>query len=122
MEDSDEIPSLNGNLFYSHKDPNFFQSDMVQKFETKRKNFFNLAKQISTLLEVGVNGGHSLFLALSSNPTLKVIGVDVAEKLDPSWAPVDKYVPAAYHWLTREFPERCVFSKEIHLLNYQSIP
>jgi len=111
MKSIEEVPSLNGNLFYRHKDPEFCQNDMIQRFETKRKNFFYLAKHVSTLLEVGVNGGHSLFLALSSNPLLNVIGIDVAEKLHASWAPVDKYVPAAYKWLKREFPNRCIFIK-----------
>jgi len=111
MAGMDDAPCLNGNLFYDHKDPDFLQAAMVAKFEGKRKNFFNLAKQISTLLEVGVNGGHSLFLALSSNPNIQVIGIDVAEQLEPSWAPVDKYVPAAYDWLKNEFPGQCTLIK-----------
>lgn len=111
MGGTDEEPSLNGNLFYAHKDPHFVQSDLIDKFEVKRKNFFKLAKHISTLLEVGVNGGHSLFLALSANPSLQVIGVDVAVRLETSWAPVEKYVPAAFKWLEKEFPDRCTFIK-----------
>ncbi|MFO8127916.1 class I SAM-dependent methyltransferase [Yoonia sp.] len=111
MKTIDEEPSLNGNLFYGHKDEGFMDGDLLQKFEPKRKNFFELAKHVTTLLEVGVNGGHSLFLALSSNPNLKVIGIDVAERLQPSWSPVEKYVPAAFRWLENEFPNRCSFVK-----------
>lgn len=111
MDGMDDAAALNGNLFYDHKDPDFHKSEIVEKFEVKRRNFFNLAKQISTLLEVGVNGGHSLFLALSASPTLQVFGIDVAERLEPSWAPVDRYVPAAYAWLEKEFPGRCTFIK-----------
>lgn len=109
MENIDEVPALNGNLFYAHNDPDFRTADLIDKFEVKRRNVFALAKQLSTFLEVGVNGGHSLFLALSANPKLKVVGIDVAKRLDPSWAPVDKYVPAAYKWLDIEFPGQCTF-------------
>ncbi|WP_162617531.1 class I SAM-dependent methyltransferase [Yoonia maritima] len=111
MHGMDELPSLNGNLFYAHKDLEFIEGELLERFEVKRKNFFQLAKHISSLLEVGVNGGHSLFLALSANPSLKVVGIDVCEPLDPSWAPVHKYVPAAFRWLKKEFPGRCTFIK-----------
>ena len=111
MKKNIDEPSLNGNLFYAHKDPAFCDTDLIPQFETKRRNLFNLAKHVSTVMEVGVNGGHSLFLMLSSNPNLKVIGIDVAEKLVESWAPVDKYVPAAFRWLEKEFPLQCTFIK-----------
>lgn len=111
MEDLGSKPVLNGNIFYDHKDPDFRDNGLVARFEAKRKNIFNLSRRLTSFLEVGVNGGHSLFLALSANPDIKVIGIDVAERLDPDWAPVERYVPAAFDWLHREFPGRCVFIK-----------
>lgn len=111
MAAEEDAPCLNGNLFYEHKDTGFCDAALLPAFERKRKNLFNLSKQVSTLLEVGVNGGHSLFLALSANPDLRVIGIDVAERLDPQWAPVEIYVPAAFAWLENEFPDRCQFIK-----------
>jgi hypothetical protein len=109
MKDFEGEHSLNGNLFYDQKAPGFVDFDLSERFQTKRKNFFYLSKHISTLLEVGVNGGHSLFLALSANPDLKVVGIDIAERLHESWAPVQLYVPAAFEWLSEEFPGRCTF-------------
>lgn len=120
MSGTDEVPMLNGNLFYAHKDPDFFKNDLIGRFETKRKNLFYLAKQLKTLLEVGVNGGHSLFLALTANPDLTVVGVDVAERLDLDWAPVEHYVPAAFRWLEAEFPGRCTFIKGNSLVELPS--
>ena len=55
---------------------------------------------------MGVNGGHSLLLALMANPELRCVGVDVCARLDPSWARVDIYVPAAFDWLEANFPGR----------------
>lgn len=111
MSGFDGERSINGNIFYARQDPGFVDLDLAERFEAKRRNLFSLSRQISTLLEVGVNGGHSLFLALSANPALRVIGIDVAERLQDSWAPVDLYVPAAFDWLTAEFPDRCTFIK-----------
>ena len=102
---------LNGNLFYAHKAPDFREAALLPRFDIKRRNLFALAQRIESFLEVGVNGGHSLFLALSANPRLKVVGIDVAERLHQSWAPVDLYVPEAFRWLDAAFPGRCTFIK-----------
>lgn len=109
LNDADAAPELNGNLFYSHKDPKFEGSELVPQFDGKRRNLFKLAKDAKHMLEVGVNGGHSLFLALSANPKLRVTGIDICRQVVPSWARVDVYVPGAFDWLSKAFPKRCSF-------------
>ena len=97
---------MNGNLFYRHKKRDFQDDAFVPDFEAKRRNLATLARRASRLFEIGVNGGHSLLLALMANPALQVIGVDVCAQLDPRWARVDIYVPAAFRWLEATFPDR----------------
>lgn len=99
-------PALMGNLFYRHNDPGFVTAELDPTFEGKRRNFFALAQQSTRLLEVGVNGGHSLFLALMANPELTVVGIDIAQRLTASMSRVDIYVPAAFAWLEGNFPGR----------------
>lgn len=100
---------LNGNLFYRHKDAGFQTEEMTPRFDGKRRNLFHLARQSAHMFEVGVNGGHSLYLALSSNPKLRITGVDICKQVSADWARVDIYVPAAFDWLTKAFPGRCIF-------------
>ena len=102
-------PELNGNLFYAHKDAEFQNKPPAPRLEDKRRNLFKLAKRSTHMFEVGVNGGHSLFLALCANPGLNVTGVDICKQVEPSWARVDVYVPAAFDWLTRKFPVNSTF-------------
>lgn len=97
---------MNGNLFYHHKQRDFFRHPFVPAFEPKRRNLVALARRSTRLFEIGVNGGHSLLLALMANPELECTGVDVCAQLDPSWARVDIYVPAAFDWLEANFPGR----------------
>lgn len=97
---------MNGNLFYRHKQVDFFTQPFVPDFEAKRRNFLSLARRSTSLFEIGVNGGHSMLLALMANPSLHCVGVDVCEQLAPSWARVDIYVPAAFAWLEENFPGR----------------
>jgi len=94
---------LNGNLFYDHLQPNFAQAELLSDCNKKRRRLFELAKGASHLFEVGVNGGHSMFLALSANPNLKCDGVDICQQVQPKWGRVDIYVPAAIKWLQLEF-------------------
>lgn len=97
---------LNGNLFYGHRKPGWVDGAYLAEFDKKRRNFFAMARYSSLLLEIGVNGGHSLLLALMSNPDLKVIGIDVCKRLARNWAHVEVYVPAAFKWLKNHFPDR----------------
>lgn len=98
--------AMNGNLFYRHLQEDFHEGTPLFRFESKRRNFFEMARRASMLFEIGVNGGHSLLLALMANPSLRCVGVDVCRQLDPSWARVDVYVPAAFRWLEDTFPGR----------------
>ena len=68
-----------------------------------------MATQSKSLLEIGVNGGHSLLLALMANPNLEVYGIDVCERLGRDWSHVEVYVPAAFTWLQYHFPGRTKF-------------
>lgn len=103
---NDEPVRMNGNLFYRHKQRDFYDQPWIPDFDAKRRNFFTLARRSEKLFEIGVNGGHSMLLALMANPDLKCVGIDVCAQLDPSWARVDIYVPAAFRWLETNFPGR----------------
>lgn len=97
---------LNGNLFYKHLARDFCTLPYNEEFDPKRRNFFELARRSSCLFEIGVNAGHSMLLALLANPELNCVGVDVCERLNPRWAHVDIYVPAAFNWLRYKFGGR----------------
>jgi hypothetical protein len=99
-----EKPILNGNLFYASLRPNFLELQLDPDTEAKRRRLAAIARRGSTLLEIGVNGGHSLLLAKHANPDLRCIGIDICARLDPAWARVDLYVPVAMQWLTERFP------------------
>ncbi|WP_299643627.1 class I SAM-dependent methyltransferase [uncultured Ruegeria sp.] len=101
-----EPPALNGNLFYEHRATGFQTQPFIERFEPKRRNFFELARRSACLFEIGVNAGHSMLLALMANPELKCVGVDVCQRLNRRWARVDIYVPAAFNWLRYKFPDR----------------
>ena len=101
-----EPPALNGNLFYEHRATGFQTQPFIERFEPKRRNFFELARRSTRLFEIGVNAGHSMLLALMANPEIKCVGVDVCQRLNRRWARVDIYVPAAFNWLRYKFPDR----------------
>jgi predicted O-methyltransferase YrrM len=54
------------------------------------------------MLEIGVNRGHSAYLALSTNPQLEYHGVDIC---------YNAYVEVAVSWLEGEFPGRVFFHR-----------
>ncbi len=56
---------------------------------------FNLAKENKNILEVGVYMGHSMLLMLSSNPKLKIVGLDID----------DRFSPYAVKYLKKKFPK-----------------
>ena len=63
-----------GNLFY----PDFVDPPdrPHPRYLAKRRNFALFATAGWSMLEIGVNAGHSLLLALSVNPRLRYTGVD----------------------------------------------
>jgi hypothetical protein len=91
---------LTGNLFYLHLQADFVSSPPNPVLRMKRERFRRAVAGRARLLEVGVNGGHSAYLALSSNPALQFHGVDICEHA---------YVRPVVAWLQREFPGRVHF-------------
>lgn len=90
---------LAGNLFYDD------QGDYVDRVPNphtrpKRDRFRAALEGRNRLLEVGVNGGHSAYLALTSNPDLEFHGVDICEHA---------YVRPAIAQLAGAFPGRVYF-------------
>lgn len=88
---------LIGNLFYDHLERDFQDHPLNSLLETKRQRLADLAKKCSNVFEVGVNGGHSAFLMLESNPELNYIGNDIAAFYPPEpRCHPEVYVPAAF--------------------------
>ncbi len=90
---------LVGNLFYDHLQLDFAVSPPNPILKPKRDRFRQAIEGRTKLLEIGVNGGHSTFLALTSDPAIEVHGVDICEH---------PYVRPAADWLRHEFPGRMV--------------
>ena len=111
LEAAGEKPVLQGNVFYHSFQEEFWKADPDPEMEVKRRNLFIVAQNSSHLFEIGVNGGHSLLLMLMANPKLKVVGVDICERLQKQWAPVEVYVEMAGKWLEVTFPGRVKFIK-----------
>ena len=70
---------LEGNLFYFNHAQNISVSSPDPRRKHKRKNFVSVIRGKSTLLEIGFNAGHSALLALSANPDLRYVGIDIAK-------------------------------------------
>lgn len=93
---------LMGNLFYESAQADFLDSPPIQQYRAKRERFRAAVRDTRRLLEVGVNGCHSAYLALTENPELEFHGVDICAA---------SYVEPAVAWLKREFPGRVFFYK-----------
>ena len=91
---------LEGNLFYEHHDRSFVDSPPDPRLRAKRDPFRSVAVSHARLLEIGVNGGHSAYAALTANPELTYFGVDIC---------AHAYVRPANEWLQAEFPGRVSF-------------
>ncbi len=91
---------LEGNLFYDHRDPSFVDRPPDPRLRSKRDRFRSVAVSHTRLLEIGVNGGHSAYAALTANPELTYFGVDIC---------AHSYVRPAIEWLQAEFPDRVSF-------------
>ncbi|WP_424833244.1 PIG-L family deacetylase [Ruegeria sp.] len=101
-----EPVAINGNALYTHMQEDFPDHEFSSNMEAKRLAIHYLAQQSKCFLEVGVAGGHAALLALHSNPSLTFIGVDLGQRLRPSWPAVDVFVPAAFEWFRHRFPDR----------------
>jgi methyltransferase family protein len=91
---------LVGNLFYDHLQADYLTTPPNPILKVKRDRFRRAIAKRTRLLEVGVNGGHSAFLALTSDPAIEFHGVDICEHA---------YVKPAVQWLKQEFPGRVFF-------------
>ena len=91
---------LEGNLFYEHGDSSFVDRPPDPRLRTKRDRFRSVAVSHTRLLEIGVNGGHSAYAALTANPELAYLGIDIC---------AHSYVRPAIEWLQAEFPDRVSF-------------
>jgi predicted O-methyltransferase YrrM len=76
--------------FFNHNENLFLNLDLIYKFSienyqvifklnfyNKQMNIFNLASEASNILEIGVNGGHSLIVMLLANPTATIYAFDI---------------------------------------------
>jgi len=88
---------LRGNLFYEHQQPDYATSPPNAIYRAKRDRVRQAVRGRTRLLEVGVNGGHSAYLALTANPSLEFHGVDIC---------TSPYIRLAVAWLEKEFPGR----------------
>jgi predicted O-methyltransferase YrrM len=91
---------LAGNLFYRDRQEDFVRRPADPVYRAKRDRLRSVARRSGQMLEIGVNGGHSAFMALTSNPQLEFHGIDICEHA---------YVEPAVSWLEREFPGRVNF-------------
>ena len=76
-------PLIIGGLFYDHMEKYgipFYSSPLNEECDQKRRRFFKAAQQSNNMFEVGLNGGHSAFLALMANPDIVVTSNDLAEQ------------------------------------------
>ena len=77
------LPILIGNLFYDHAQPDFYNSALLEDCNEKRIRFSKACSMRNTMFEIGLNGGHSTFLALMSNKNLEIYSNDIAEFYPP---------------------------------------
>ena len=88
---------LEGGIFYWHGDPAFYDSAPAADLAPARRNLWRAVRFKNSMLEIGVNAGHSALLALSANPRLTYTGVDLG---------VHKYTNECVSYLSAEFPGR----------------
>ena len=92
---------LEGNLCYEHRDSDYLHRPPDPLLRAKRDRFREVVNSHTHLLEIGVNGGHSAYVALTANPKLAYHGVDIC---------FHGYVRPAIAWLQSEFPGRVSFT------------
>lgn len=89
---------LEGNLFYHHHDADFAtKTSGDPRRAPKRRNLHRALYFKKSLLEIGLNAGHSALLALSTNPVLKYVGVDICK---------NTYTRSAANYLKSVFGDR----------------
>jgi hypothetical protein len=91
---------VSGSICYEHNQSDYVRSPPVAANKPKRERFRSACIGRARMLEIGVNGGHSAYVALSADPSLEFHGVDICEH---------SYVRPAIAWLQSEFPGRVFF-------------
>lgn len=81
-----------GNLFYFHREPHPGRQSVYGEFYPKRRNFVAACRAGTTLLEIGMNAGHSALLALACG--VEYHGVDIASH--PYVRPAADYLAAQF--------------------------
>lgn len=72
---------IEGNCLYQHNS-NFIPFEKGDRYDNKlilRNNLYNIAKNAKNIMEIGLNGGHSLAIFLLSNNNLKVLSFDICQ-------------------------------------------
>ncbi len=92
--------TIEGGLFYWDRDADFHGKAPDPTLAPGRRNLWRATRFKTSLLEIGVNAGHSALLALSANPNLVYHGVDIG---------FHKYTEPCIRYLEREFPGRVHF-------------
>jgi len=88
---------IEGGIFYWDGDAAYQDKSPAADLAPARRNLWRATRFKNSMLEVGVNAGHSALLALSGNPRLKYTGVDIG---------VHEYTERCIRYLANEFPDR----------------
>lgn len=91
---------IEGGIFYWDQDPRFAANPPDATLAPARRNIWRASRFKRSLLEIGVNAGHSALLCLSANPDLVYHGVDIG---------FHAYTKACADFLAQEFPGRFFF-------------
>jgi hypothetical protein len=89
--------TLEGGIFYWDRDDSYHDKAPAQDLAPARRNLWRATRFKKSLIEIGVNAGHSALLALSANKDLVYHGVDIN---------IHAYTSPCVEYLMREFPGR----------------
>ena len=88
---------IEGGIFFWDRDQTFLDSMPATDLAPARRNLWRSVRFKTSLLEIGVNAGHSALLSLSANEDLVYRGVDIGQH---------KYTEPCVRYLMHEFPGR----------------
>jgi hypothetical protein len=95
VKESGEV--IEGGIFYWDRDESFYDKLPAADLAPARRNLWRATRFKKSLIEVGVNAGHSALLALSANNDLVYHGVDIN---------IHAYTKPCVAYLKQEFPGR----------------
>jgi hypothetical protein len=73
-----------------------------EKMYEKQKLLFETAKISTSVLEIGVYLGHSLFIMLLANPNLKITCIDIEDKYNPAIKFLEEYFNVTIHFIKND--------------------